>query len=79
MCVERSYGMSLSFTLFHSVVLQGGSTLSNNPVVGVHNISETSLMKELQDRQIPIPPRPQGAPLQLPVVRETIAGPRRQR
>jgi len=71
--------MSLSLTLFHSVVLQGGSTLSNNPVVGVHNISETSLMKELQDRQIPIPPRPQGAPLQLPVVRETRAGPRRQR
>jgi hypothetical protein len=61
------------------VVLQGGCTLSNNPVVGVHNISETSLMKELQDRQIPLPPRPLGAPPQLPGVRDNIAGPRRQR
>jgi hypothetical protein len=53
--------------------------LSNNFVVGVHNISENSLVKELQDRQISIPSRPQGAPPLLPGVHDNIAGPRRQR
>ena len=71
--------MPLSCPLFRYGAFQGGCTLSNNPVVGVHNISENSLVKELQDRQIPIPPRPQGAPPQLPAVRVNIAGTRRQR
>ena len=71
--------MPLSCPLFRYGAFQGGCTLSNNPVVGVHNISEKSLVKELQDRQIPIPPRPQGAPPQLPAVRVNIAGTRRQR
>jgi hypothetical protein len=40
----------------------GVCALSNNPLVGVlvHNISERSLVQELQDRQIPIPPKPLG-------------------
>ena len=71
--------MPLSCPLFRYGAFQGGCTLSNKPVVGVHNISEKSLVKELQDRQIPIPPRPQGAPPQLPAVRVNIAGTRRQR
>ena len=71
--------MSLSCTLFRNVAFQGGCTLSNNPVVGVHNISENSLVKELQDRQIPIPPRRQVAPPQVPAVRGNRAVSRRQR
>jgi hypothetical protein len=35
--------------------MSGGSALSHSPVVGVHNISERTLV---QDRQIPIPPKP---------------------
>ena len=60
-CVKLTNRMPLSCPLFRYGAFQGGCTLSNNPVVGVHNISEKSLVKELQDRQIPIPPRPQGA------------------
>ena len=71
--------MSLSCTLFRNVAFQGGCTLSNNPVVGVHNISENSLVKELQDRQIPIPPRRRVAPPQVPAVRGNRAVSRRQR
>lgn len=78
-CVKLTNRMPLSCPLFRYGAFQGGCTLSNNPVVGVHNISEKSLVKELQDRQIPIPPRPQGAPPQLPAVRDNIAGTRRQR
>ena len=78
-CVKLTNRMPLSCPLFRYGAFQGGCTLSNNPVVGVHNISEKSLVKELQDRQIPIPPRPQGAPPQLPAVRVNIAGTRRQR
>ena len=78
-CVKLTNRMPLSCPLFRYGAFQGGCTLSNNPVVGVHNISENSLVKELQDRQIPIPPRPQGAPPQLPAVRVNIAGTRRQR
>ncbi len=40
------------------VVAQGGCTLSNNPVVGVYNITESTLLKELEARQITIPPKP---------------------
>ena len=78
-CVKLTNRMPLSCPLFRYGAFQGGCTLSNKPVVGVHNISEKSLVKELQDRQIPIPPRPQGAPPQLPAVRVNIAGTRRQR
>ena len=78
-CVKLTNRMPLSCPLFRYGAFQGGCTLSKNPVVGVHNISENSLVKELQDRQIPIPPRPQGAPPQLPAVRVNIAGTRRQR
>ena len=78
-CVKLTNRMPLSCPLFRYGAFQGGCTLSNNPVVGVHNISENSLVKELQNRQIPIPPRPQGAPPQLPAVRVNIAGTRRQR
>ena len=35
-----------------------GCALSNSPVVGVHNISERTLVQELEDRQIAIPPKP---------------------
>ena len=79
MCVKLSNGMSLSCTLYRNVAFQGGCTLSNNPVVGVHNISENSLVKELQDRQIPIPPRRRVAPPQVPAVRGNRAVSRRQR
>jgi hypothetical protein len=36
----------------------GGCALSNSRVVGVHNISERTMVQELQERQIPIPPKP---------------------
>ena len=44
--------------ILFNFALKGGCTLSNNPIVGVHNISESTLLKELRDRQIAIPPRP---------------------
>ena len=62
-----------------AVSLQGGCTLSNNPIVGVHNIPESTLLKELEDRQIPIPPTPRSQALPLPVVEGAPLSRRRQR
>ena len=36
--------------------IQDGCTLSNHPIVGVHNISKERLLIEFTDRRIPIPP-----------------------
>ena len=48
------------FTLSCLCVLVGGCTLSNNSLVGVHNISESSLILELESRKIRIPPKEQN-------------------
>jgi hypothetical protein len=55
-----------------AVSLKGGCTLSNNPIVGVHNIPESTLLKELEARQIPIPltPRSQALPAQVVGVKQ---------
>jgi hypothetical protein len=68
-----------SCRLFVFVVLsQGGCTLSNNPVVGVHNISESTLLKELEARQIPIPPKPPSQALPAQVMECAPSGRRRR-
>jgi hypothetical protein len=36
--------------------IQDGCTLSNHPIVGVHNISKERLLIEFTDRRMPIPP-----------------------
>ena len=57
----------------------GGCALSNSPVVGVHNISERTLVQELQDRQIPIPPKPRVHDIALQALVAEPPGRRRKR
>ena len=57
----------------------GGCALSNSAVVGVHNISERSLVQELQDRQIPIPPKPRGQEIALQALVAEPSGRRSKR
>jgi hypothetical protein len=57
----------------------GGSALSNSPVVGVHNISERTLVQELQDRQIPIPPKPREQDIALQALGPEPSGRRTKR
>jgi hypothetical protein len=59
--------------------LQGGCTLSNNPIVGVHNISESTLLKELGARQIPVPPAPGSHTLPTQAMERSSLGRRRER
>ncbi len=58
---------------------QGGCTLSNNPIVGVHNISENALLKELGARQILIPPAPASQTLPTQAKERSSLGRRRER
>jgi hypothetical protein len=57
----------------------GGCALSNSPVVGVHNISERTLVQELQDRQIPIPPKPRVHDIALQALVAEPSGTRTKR
>jgi hypothetical protein len=57
--------------------MSDGCALSNSTVVGVHNISERSLVQELEDRQIPIPPKPRGHDIALQALVAVPSGGRR--
>jgi hypothetical protein len=52
----------------------GGCTLSNSPIVGVHNISETTLVQELEDRQIAVPRKRPGLQIALQAIEAETSG-----
>ena len=50
------YMSHLPYIVLFFMSFQDGCTLSNHPIVGVHNISKERLLIEFTDRRMPIPP-----------------------